>query len=538
MYISAEVVKSMLDLEKTVVVNISLDTRNVNLAGNTFSQQMYSVYVRPDVRWQHRCPICHAHCSVYDHQVSNYASWRAPNINGAPVYLLYRPARICCPEHGVKREFIPWADGNSRFTVSFNNEIAWLTGQLPKSAIATLYGINWRTVENCFLAAQNRLAPDLSSRLNGIRRICVDETSYSKGHKYITTIYDMDNYQAIWVHKDHGLEIFKTFCETLTLDQRKGVKVVAGDGARWIDQCVVEYFPNARRCIDSFHVVSWVNEAVDEVRILVGRQAGDELRKTERLFLEQQRLAEEALAQANSELENARNAGEDTTILEKYTQTVKNYKENEKVHGSKKDKRRLLESLPPEKQEYLQQLKKNQKLLKNARYAVCKNPENRTESQNDKLLMIATNSPELYAAYKVKERLRAIIHLRTVSVAEAEIDRWIKDARASKLEPFVTLADKIARHKQNLLNTIELQANSSQSESCNAKIQAMIRIAKGFRNLDNLIALIMLKCSDLVIPLKNRPQLTQEQLSEMRRKAKEYRERRAAAKLEGNTEAA
>ena len=32
--------------------------------------------------------------------------------------------RIECPEHGVLTEYIPWADGTSRFTPEFNNEIA------------------------------------------------------------------------------------------------------------------------------------------------------------------------------------------------------------------------------------------------------------------------------------------------------------------------------------------------------------------------------------------------------------------------------
>ena len=39
-------------------------------------------------------------------------------------------------------------------------------------------------------------------------------------------------------------------------EERKVVEVVAGDGARWIDECTSEYFVNARRCTDFFHVVS------------------------------------------------------------------------------------------------------------------------------------------------------------------------------------------------------------------------------------------------------------------------------------------
>ena len=184
--------------------------------------------------------------------------------------------------------------------------------------------------------------------------------------------------------------------------------------------------------------------------------------------------------------------------------------------------------LSPEQKETLAKLKALSKELKNARYAVGKNPENRTASQEEKLRVIEANSPELHAAYRLKEELRLILHLRDAEGAADELDRWIERARNSGLEPFVKLADKIARHRENILNSIKYQANSSQSESCNALIKSLIRIGKGFRNLANLTALILLKCSQIVIPLANRFQLTAEQRLERVNKAREYRLRREA----------
>ena len=43
-------------------------------------------------------------------------------------------------------------------------------------------------------------------------------------------------------------------------------------------------------------------------------------------------------------------------------------------------------------------------------------------------------------------------------------------------------------------------------ESCNTTIKALIKVARGFRNLDNMMALIYLRCSDIVVPLHNRIQ--------------------------------
>ena len=114
--------------------------------GETYEQTQIRVHARPYKRVHMQCPICRKKCPGYDSKYSAESSWRAPNLNGIPVFILYRPQRIKCPEHGVLTEYIPWADGNSRFTEDFNNEIAWMVCRMAKSAIALYAGINWRTV--------------------------------------------------------------------------------------------------------------------------------------------------------------------------------------------------------------------------------------------------------------------------------------------------------------------------------------------------------------------------------------------------------
>ena len=93
------------------------------------------------------------------------------------------------------------------------------------------------------------------------------------------------------------------------------------------------------------------------------------------------------------------------------------------------------------------------------------------------------------------------------------------------------LSEKISRHRENILNSIRFQANSAKSESTNTTIKAMIKMARGFRNLENMMALIYLKCSDLVIPLNTRPQPSSERRNVMRRKANDQRKTREAANL-------
>ena len=62
---------------------------------------------------------------------------------------------------------------------------------------------------------------------------------------------------------------------------------------------------------------------------------------------------------------------------------------------------------------------------------------------------------------------------------------------------FVELSRKVRRKRDGILRSIALGVSNAQVEAVNSKIKAAIRQGYGFRNTDNLIALIMLRCSDL-----------------------------------------
>ena len=46
--------------------------------------------------------------------------------------------------------------------------------------------------------------PNPGHRFDGLKRIGIDETSYKKGHKYITVIVNHDTNSVIWMHEKHG----------------------------------------------------------------------------------------------------------------------------------------------------------------------------------------------------------------------------------------------------------------------------------------------------------------------------------------------
>ena len=531
--------QKLLKLKFTNIKDIEEITVPIEAFGTTFEQTRLIVHAEPYKRLQGLCPHCMHKCAKNGYKQEKESTWRASNLIGIPVYIKYRPHRIFCPVHGSVNEYICWQDGNSRFTPAFNDEVAWLACRMSKLDISMFLGISWSTVGNCIQAAHKRLEKnDVSDRLHdNVRRICVDETSYKKGHSYMTVVTDMDKNKVIWVHKGHGYEVFSEFCNQLTEDDRNNIEIVAGDGARWIDSCM-KFFPNAIRCIDFFHVAQWANKALDDIRIALIAEAKRTYNKllakyiqAEKQLAETEEKMKKQCLDAQKELSTMPHRGRPSKRKQELLAFIAEYKNSQKQSKGKDLPRSVgrpkKQQLSEEHEKILKEYKDEINDFKGAKFALGHNPEDCTAGQLEKIDLIKNNYPELFRAYQLKESLRIILHMRDRNQANIELSNWFKDAQESNLKPMQELADKIKnRHLTNILNAIEYQANSAKSEAMNTTIKGLIKVARGFRNLENLFALIYLKCSDIVIPLSNRPTPSEEYLAKKRERANELRRAR------------
>lgn len=245
------------------------------------------------------------------------------------------------------------------------------------------------------------------------------------------------------------------FLKELTPQQRQSIKVVTGDGARWIDESLAEMLPNAKRCVDPFHVVAWATEALDKVRLQAWHDA--------RVVLA---TAKKALAK-----------------MKKTASTPEGKQQTRELRIQCADA----------------QAKANG--IKGTRYSLGKAPENLTANQQVKLEQIACSDKKLYRSYSIKESLRCIFKLTDVEEADKALNKWYFWATHSRVEPMIELARKIKRHKSNILNAIRYHMSNARIEGINNKIALIVRRAYGFRNLQNLFAMLMLECSNLVVPL-------------------------------------
>ena len=437
--------KNLLNVKKAVITgqDFYTDSDGVN---------HITIYARPNTWHEDDCPFCHKRCKHYDQPVKKARSWRALDWGGTLVEVVGYTHRIRCPKHGIVTADVPWAYPGSGFTKDFDLTVGWLAVYLPRSVVSEYMRIDWETVGRCVSRTLNDIEPERSRRLDNLVNIGIDETSYKKGHKYITVIVNHDTNTVVWVAQGHGKSVLTQFYKQLTPEQLSSIKVVTGDGAKWITECVNEFTPGCERCVDPFHVVEWAMEALDEVRREVWREA--------------------------------------------YNEAVRLAKEHPRKKGRPK--------ADDAESAMVKAAKAKAEEIKNSAYALGKAPEHLTGNQQAKVAMIAENNNRLYRAYRMKEMLRLLLKIKDAEEAESTLKRWLWWASHSRIDAFKKLYLKIKRHREHILNAIRLGMSNARIEATNNKIKLIIRKAYGFRNIQNMLDMVYLVCSDLRIPLPNR----------------------------------
>lgn len=212
-----------------------------------------------------RCSRCGRKCPKYD-DGGGERRWRHQDFGRYGVELMGLAPRVACAEHGVAVAQVPWAEPGSRFTRDFEMERAWLTAVASRKTVGGFLRIAWRTAGDIARRVTARLGSSMPCMFDGLTAIGVDETSYRKGRTYITVVVDHKRKRVVWAHDGYGKEVLDLFFRQLTDEQRASITAVTGDGAKWIDASVKEHLPNAERVLDSFHIVSWMTDTLDQVR--------------------------------------------------------------------------------------------------------------------------------------------------------------------------------------------------------------------------------------------------------------------------------
>lgn len=197
--------------------------------------------------------------------------WRHLGIWGQTVYLEGEIRRLRCPKHGVVTEAVPWARHGSDFTRPLEDAVALLAQKTDKTAVSELFGISWVTVSNIAKrVVVEKLDPE---RFKALRRIGVDEISFRKRHRYLTVVTCHDSRRVIWVAEGKSADVLKRFFELIGAEACQRIAIVTMDMSGAYQKAVQDCLPNAQIAFDHFHIAKLANEALNEVRRELMREA-------------------------------------------------------------------------------------------------------------------------------------------------------------------------------------------------------------------------------------------------------------------------
>jgi transposase len=209
------------------------------------------------------CPVCGQKAKLYDHRIRKL---RYLDTCQYETFLEVQVPRVKCKGDGVEQIAIPFAEKHSRFTSRFERAVMTWLQDSPISAVAENFNLSWDEVDGIMQRGVKRGLE--RRRQTKPKNIGIDETSFRKGHDYVTVVVDKDGGYVIDVICGHDAEGVKGWfggqksCDfselrSITMDMWDGyIKAVKESIAGW----------EGLIAFDRFHVAKHFTEGVDKVR--------------------------------------------------------------------------------------------------------------------------------------------------------------------------------------------------------------------------------------------------------------------------------
>jgi len=233
------------------------------------------------------CPECGQEFPLHDYREER--SWRHLDTCQMITTLSSKVPRINCPRHGVKTVNTPWSEPNSRTTMLFERfAIDLLLTSKNQTKTAEILRVSFSVIHHIMEKAVERGLLNREER--DIEYIGIDEKSMKKGHKYITVLSDTKERRIIEVEESRTQIATQSLLNKGLTEKQKGqVKGVSMDMWQGFMNAVKEELPDASIVHDKFHIIKYLNDAVDKTRRAEARELQNQnnraLIKTKYIFL-------------------------------------------------------------------------------------------------------------------------------------------------------------------------------------------------------------------------------------------------------------
>ena len=213
-----------------------------------------------------KCPHC-ARATVrgYDHAPER--RWRHLNLCQLQTEIVCALPRGECLEcRKVYPVRAPWEGRSRGLTQEFEAFALTLMREMPVKKVGGILGETdhklWRTL----FAHVGAAWADLS--WENVRWVGADEMNRKKGHNYLTVFADLEAKRVLLAVEGKDASVWARFAAELGKHNGhpRAITQIAIDMSPAYKKGVAEEFGNAQVVFDKFHVVSQVNDAVDQVR--------------------------------------------------------------------------------------------------------------------------------------------------------------------------------------------------------------------------------------------------------------------------------
>lgn len=183
-------------------------------------------------------------------------------------YLEVRTPRLRLPDGRVMQIEPGWFGKLAGFTLLFEALVLAMAQQMTFAAVARLVNESWHRVHAiCSRYVDLAVA---AADLSAVTAVAIDETSYRRGHNYLTLAADAKQRRVVFVTQGRDAATIARFAEHLAQHNAAPTQLrsVSIDMSGAFIKGVADHLPNARVTFDKFHVVAHASAALDQTRRL------------------------------------------------------------------------------------------------------------------------------------------------------------------------------------------------------------------------------------------------------------------------------
>ena len=201
------------------------------------------------------------------HDYGNYRRWRHLDILQYKTFIKAKIPRLKNKFGEVKAIRVPWAEAKGRYTHLFESKVI-------DTLLATKNQTKTGELLQCSFNVVNRIMHRATER--GLKKrgsdtiytqLSIDEKSFKKGHNYVSVLSNPDTGLIVDVSEGRTKKSCKELLNNnLTDFQKSKVDRVSLDMWEAYINTVKEELPKSDLVHDRFHLIQYLNKAVDQVR--------------------------------------------------------------------------------------------------------------------------------------------------------------------------------------------------------------------------------------------------------------------------------